>query len=81
MKFLITIFFLTIISLTSVYSLNLLDDLLDNDDITWIAETEIYFTLESEQPQEKYPSEFQKSGIQKKLEVISKNLIFLLRKY
>ena len=70
MKLLITTFFLAIVSFTSVHSQDLLDDLLRNDDITWVAETEIYFILETEKPKKKYPSEFQKSGIQTRLEVI-----------
>ncbi|MGK0388527.1 MAG: hypothetical protein ACI94Y_001257 [Maribacter sp.] len=74
MKLLITTFFLAIISFTSIYSQNLLDDLLSNDDITWIAETETYFTLEMEQTKKKYTSEFQNSGIQTELDVIKISL-------
>lgn len=49
---------------------NLLKELMNDDDVIWIAETEIYFTLETEGPKKEYPSELQESGIQTTLEII-----------
>ncbi len=68
MKYTLTI--LALFILTSLMAQDIVQELKKNKDITFIAKTTIYVTLETEKEQETYPSRLQLSGEQTDLQTI-----------